>query len=150
MDPIVVFVDDADHARRRLAARKAAAGGPTPAPWRVVLCARPLRRHVARLLPRDQRQGWRETQAAVLRSALSGLWGAEDAAVEWVVADRPCSRLLQEWRRVTPRLQVLDLRRDGFDRLSAPAGTGAPAWRARWAGPLAATAGLSALLVLAD
>lgn len=134
MSPCTVLVDDAHHALRVMAPMWAAGGARD---WRIVLCVPALPRHAARHLGPSMRAAWADLWAERQQATLMAAWPADVPAPTWLRTAGP----------VLPEAAV-DARRTASDAASGPRRDAAA--RRRWSTPLAATASLGALLMLAD
>lgn len=149
MEKIAVFINDAEHARHLLQPMLRDAG---PTHWVLVACAPTLTRHIGRWVSHSARQQWLERWSSELFAQLEPeLRTAPGSQVEKILARRP---LVQVSQRITGRLGVvrlLDARRPQVGRVDEPISAGQPDGGAsRWAGPVAVTTGLAAMLTLAD
>ena len=148
MDKVVVFVNDASHAEEAL--RPLA--GSEQRHWILVACPPALTRHIGRWASTAARQQWRDRWAAELFAKVEPVLRSNgDSRVETMVARRP---LIELAIRIDQRLggvKVFDARRPRLGQSDEPVSAGAPDQGiGRWAGPVAVTTGLSAMLALAD
>jgi len=149
METIAVFVNDVAATRRILPPMLRGEG---PTHWVLVACPPVLTRHIGRWVSQSARRQWRERWAAELFAGLApDLKLPAGSALETLVASRPLvdvsARLLQRW----PQLRLLDARAPRVGRIDEPISATQPAPAvSRWAAPVAATAGLSVVLTLAD
>ena len=149
MEKIAVFVNDAEYALHLLQPMLQGAG---PTHWVLVGSAPRLSRHIGRWVSHSARQQWRERWADEIFAALQPAFAAQPGAkVERLVATRP---LIEVSARLETRLhgvRLLDARRPRLGKLDEPITAGQPAAdAARWAGPVVAATGLTAMLSLAD
>ncbi|MBX3604506.1 MAG: hypothetical protein KF788_04510 [Piscinibacter sp.] len=149
MEKIAVFINDAEHARHLL---QPMLGQAAPTHWVLVACAPTLTRHIGRWVSHAARQQWLERWSAELFAQIEPeLRRAAGSQVEKLLARKP---LIEVSRRLSGRLgpvRLLDARRPNVGRVDEPISDDQPAGAAsRWAGPVAATTGLAAMLTLAD
>lgn len=149
MEKIAVFVNDAGYARHLLQPMLQGAG---PTHWVLVGCAPRLSRHIGRWLSHSARQQWRERWAAELFAALEpALTVQPGSKVEKQLAARPLIEVSAQLEARLHSVRLLDARRPRLGKLDEPITAEQPAAdAARWAGPVAAATGLTAMLVLAD
>ena len=149
MEKIAVFVNDAAYAHHLL---QPMLRGDAPTHWVVVGCAPTLTRHIGRWVSQGARRQWRERWAEALFAELQPRLAAlPGSTVETLLANRP---LVEVSARLEARLspvRLLDARQPRIGKLDEPISARQPAASTTpWAGPVAATTGLSALLALAD
>lgn len=149
MEKIAVFVNDAEYAQHLL---QPMLQGEGPTHWVLIGCAPTLSRHIGRWVSQSARQQWRERWAAEIFAALEpALTGQSGSRVEKMLAAKP---LIEVSTRLQSRLQgvrLLDARRPRLGKSDEPITAEQPAADGpRWAGPVAAATGLSAMLALAD
>ena len=149
MEKIAVFVNDVVTARHIL---QPMLEGEGPTHWVLVACPPLLTRHIGRWVTPGARRQWRERWAAdvfdALRPALNAQAGCE---VETLIANQPLVDVSARLLARLPHLRLLDARRARFGRIDESISVTQPALAAgRWAAPMAATAGLSVMLMLAD
>lgn len=149
MDKIAVFANDIEHARHILEPMLA---GAVATHWVVVACPPTFSRHIGRWVSQTARAQWRERWAADLFDALEPLLKAQPGSrVEKLVAKRPLVALCARLETRLGPLRLLDARRPKLGKSDDPLTTGqAGSDTLRWAAPVAMTAGLSAVLALAD
>ena len=149
METIAVFANDVAAARHIL---QPMLRGEGPTHWVLVACPPTLTRHIGRWVSHTARQQWRQRWAAELFAALApDLRGQAGSVVETLVANRPLVDVSARLRARLPQLRRLDARPPRIGRIDEPISSSQPAAPAnRWAAPVAATAGLTALLTLAD
>ena len=149
MEKIAVFVNDLAAARHILQPMLAGAG---PTHWVVVACAPTLTRHIGRWVSQRARQQWRERWAADLFGALQPeLSAPAGSEVETLIAQHRLVDVSARLLSRLPQLRLLDARQPRVGRIDEPISAAQPAPAAsRWAAPVAATAGLSVMLTLAD
>jgi hypothetical protein len=126
--------------------------GAGPAHWVLVGCAPRLSRHIGRWVSNSARQQWRERWAADLFAAIEPVLAVQGGGkVEKLLAARP---LIEVSTRLETRLKgvrLLDARRPRLGKIDEPITAAQPAADAsRWAAPVAAATGLTAMLSLAD
>lgn len=108
-----VYLDDAEHARRRLEPLLSAA--PAPAHWLMVGCAPRLSHRVGKWVSHSSREHWRQKWLQRLRSELEPALAQCQPQVhfEWTVARAP---LEQVWAQLRQQhgdgLQLVDARRE--------------------------------------
>lgn len=150
MDPIAVFVNDARYAQHLLTPLLE---GARPTHWVLVACAPRLTRHIGRWVSQGARAQWRERWAAELFAELEpALKAQRGSRVEKMVAKRP---LVDVSSRLSARLagiKLVDARAPRWGQPDEPIIANQPAsgLPQQWAGPLAVTTGLSAVLALVD
>ncbi len=149
MEKIAVFVNDLAAARHILQPMLAGAG---PTHWVVVTCPPTLTRHIGRWVSQRARQQWRERWAADLFGALQPeLSAPAGSEVETLIAQHRLVDVSARLLSRLPQLRLLDARQPRVGRIDEPISAAQPAPAAsRWAAPVAATAGLSVMLTLAD
>lgn len=149
METIAVFVNDLAHARHIL---QPMLRGDAPTHWVVVACAPTLTRHIGRWVSHAARHQWRERWAAPLFAALEPELTAQPGSkVERVLAEPPLIDVSARLMARLPHLRLLDARQARLGPGEEPITAEQPAEAANgWAAPVAATAGLSLLLTLAD
>ena len=118
----------------------------------VVACPPTLTRHIGRWVSQRARQQWRERWAADLFGALQPELSAHaDSEVETLIAQHRLVDVSARLLSRLPQLRLLDARQPRVGRIDEPISAAQPAPAAsRWAAPVAATAGLSVMLTLAD
>ena len=149
MEKIAVFVNDLAAARHIL---QPMLRGEGPTHWVLVACPPTLTRHIGRWVSHAARQQWRERWAAEIFSALEpALTLQAGSKLEKLLATQ---RLVDVSARLQTRLhnvRLFDARRPRLGKIDEPISVGQPsAGGARWAGPVAAATGLTAMLTLAD
>ena len=149
MEKIAVFVNDAEYAQHLL---QPMLQGARPTHWVLVACAPRLSRHIGRWVSHSARQQWRERWAAELFAALEpALTAQPNARVEKLLATRALIEVSARLQSRLHNLRLLDARRPRLGRVDEPITAEQPAAdAARWAGPVAAATGLTAVLALVD
>ena len=149
MEKIAVFVNDVAAARHILQPMLKVSG---PTHWVLVACPPTLTRHIGRWVTHSARQQWRERWAAELFDALQPELKAQAGSeVETLIAKRPLLDVSARLLVRLPQLRLLDARQPRVGRVDEPISAAQPAQAgSRWAAPVAATAGLSLVLTLAD
>lgn len=149
METIAVFVNDAAHARHLL---QPMLQGADATHWVLVACLPAFTRHVGRWVSNAGREHWRQRWAQSLFAQLEPcLRGTRGSVVEKLVAGRPLTTVSARLARRFPAVRLLDARASRIGKVDEPVTAGQPDGRAApWAAPLAITAGLSAVLALAD
>lgn len=149
MEKIAVFVNDAEHALHIVQPmlRNAA-----PTHWIIVATPPTLTRHIGRWVSHSARRQWLERWSAELFGQLEPvLREVPGSRVEKMMVKRPLVEVSERLRARLGTLRFLDARRPKLGKADEPVSAGQPeAERSPWAYPVAATAGLSALLTLAD
>jgi hypothetical protein len=148
MEKIAVFVNDAAHARHIL---QPMLEGDDATHWVLVACPPVFSRHIGRFTSKAARHQWRERWSQAVFAQLEPLLKAGGGEVEKLVARRP---LVEVSARLVARLgtpRLLDARRPHMGKTDEPLTAGQPSDASpRWAAPVAITAGMSAVLALAD
>lgn len=150
MEKIAVFVNDAEHALHIV---QPMLRGSAPTHWIIVATPPTLTRHIGRWVSHSARQQWLERWSSELFARLEPVLreAAPGSKVEKMMVKRP---LVEVSERLTARLgtlRFLDARRPRVGKADEPIAAGQPAAeQSPWAYPVAATAGLSAMLTLAD
>jgi len=149
MDKIVVFLNDASHARAVLGPL---AQGGEPGHWILVACPPTLTRHIGRWVSTAARQQWRERWAAELFSQIEPMLKARHGVrVEKMLARKPLLELATRLDQRLGGVKVFDARRPRLGQADEPVSADAPPQELRrWTAPVALTTGLSAMLALAD
>lgn len=149
MEKIAVFANDVAAARHILQPMLEAEN---PTHWVLIACPPTLTRHIGRWVTHSARQQWRERWAAELFDALRAeLKARPGSEVETLVAKRRLVDLSAQLLARRPQLRLLDARRRRAGRPEEPISAAQPALAPNaWAAPVAATAGLSLMLTLAD
>lgn len=148
MDKVVVFVNDAVHAEVALGPL---AGG-EQRHWILVACPPALTRHIGRWVSTAARQQWRDRWAAELFAKVEPVLKSNSGSrVETMVARRPLVELATRIDQRLGGVKVFDARRPRLSQPAEPLSADAPdRGIGRWAGPVAVTTGLGAMLALAD
>lgn len=149
MEKIAVFVNEVAAARHIL---QPMLQGGSPTHWVLVACPPTLTRHIGRWVSHAARQQWRERWAAELFGALQPELRAQaGSAIETLIANRPLVDVSARLLARLPHVRLLDARQPRVGRIDEPISAAQPAQAAnRWTAPVAATAGLSLMLALAD
>lgn len=149
MEKIAVFVNEVAAARHIL---QPMLQGGSPTHWVLVACPPTLTRHIGRWVSHAARQQWRERWAAELFGALQPELRAQAGSViETLIANRPLVDVSARLLARLPQVRLLDARQPRVGRVDEPISAAQPAQAAnRWTAPVAATAGLSLMLTLAD
>lgn len=149
MEKIAVFVNDAAHARHIL---QPMLQGGSATHWVLVACPPTLTRHIGRWVSQSAREQWRERWAADLIAELEPeLKQRNGSLVERVTAKKALVDVSARLEGRLGPLRFLDARRPRIGKIDEPLTRDQPTAQAgRWAGPVAVTTGLSAVLALAD
>jgi len=149
MERIAIFVNDAAHAGRLLHPMLATAEA---AHWIVVACPPTLTRHVGRWVSKQARRTWRERWADELFAQIEPVLRAHPGTeVEKLLASRPLTEVSARLQARWPGVRLLDARRPALGREDEPLTAAQPAAAADgWAGTVAVTGGLTAVLALVD
>jgi hypothetical protein len=148
MEKIAVFVNDAAYARHLLQPMLQS-GAPTQ--WVLVACAPTLTRHIGRWVSHAAREQWRQRWAAELFTELELTFKSGGSSLEKIVAKRPLEEVSKRLQARLGNLRVLDARRPRLGQADEPITATQPPMEAnRWATPVAAMTGMSAMLSLAD
>lgn len=149
MEKIVVFVNDAEHARHIL---EPMLKTDAPTHWVIVACAPALTRHIGRWVSNSAREQWRHRWAQEVFATLEPeLKRQPGASVERVVAKRS---LVEVSTRIEQRLgsvRLLDARRHRIGRVEEPLSSTQPPMQDNGlAYSVAVTSGLSLMLAMSD
>ncbi len=149
METIAVFVNDAEHALHIL--QPMLKGAPRTH-WIIVAAPPTLTRHIGRWVSHSARKQWLERWSvdlfATLEPALREVPGSK---VERMMVKRPLAEVSERLRTRHGQVRFLDARRPKVGKADEPISNDQPAaGQCPWAYPVAATAGLSAMLTLAD
>ena len=149
MERIAVFINDAAHARHLMQPMLATAQA---AHWTIVACPPTLTRHVGRWVSKQARRAWRERWADELFGQIDPALRAHPGTeVEKLLASRPLTEVSARLQARWPGLRLLDARRPALGRQDEPLTAAQPAGSAEaWAGTVAVTGGLTAVLALVD
>jgi hypothetical protein len=149
MEKIAVFVNDAEYARHLL---QPMLQGESPTHWVLIGCPPTLSRHICCWVSHSARQQWRERWAAEIFAALEPSLIAQNGnTLEKLLATRPLVDVSARLQSRLHTVRLLDARRPRLGRIDEPITAEQPAADgARWAGPVAAATGLTAMLALAD
>ena len=137
MQSVIVYIDDADHARAVLAPLVARAGA-VPCRWIVVACAPRMTHRISKWVSHSARENWRAKWADKLFAQVLPWLGRGSTDVTTVLAKGPLPELAEQLQATHGMAQVVDARRPK----AAPAPRGGH-------NPSSLLAGLSALFVLA-
>lgn len=129
MDKVIVFLDDADHARRQLLAppRPQAAA----IHWFLVACPPRMTRHLSKWVNHRARANWRAKWAQRLYDGIVPQLQARGDQVSTLLADGPLPELTQALLAREGAAQVHDLRRPRPHPEDRAAGPAQPADRPR-------------------
>jgi hypothetical protein len=105
VDTVIVYLDDADYARSRLAA------GPARTHWVLVACAPRLTRRISKWVSHSARENWRGKWADRLFEQLLPHLRGGGHEVTTVLARTPLPELTRELQAQHAGARVLDLRR---------------------------------------
>ena len=149
METIAVFVNDAEHALHIL---QPMLEGAPPTHWIIVATPPTLTRHIGRWVSHSARKQWLDRWSADLFAQLEPvLREVPGSKVEKMMVKRPLAEVSERLRARLGHVRFLDARRPKVGKTDEPISSGQPAaGRSPWAYPVAATAGLSAMLTLAD
>ena len=149
METIAVFVNDAAHARHIL---QPMLQGGVATHWVIVARAPTLTRHIGRWVSHSARQQWLERWSTQLFAQLEPELRAQvGSKVEKMLVKRPLSEVSERLRARLGPLRLLDARCPRLGRVDEPISAYQPAnGTSRWATPVAAATGLTAMLTLAD
>lgn len=149
MEKIAVFVNDAEHALHIV---QPMLQGTAPTHWIIVATPPTLTRHIGRWVSHSARQQWLERWSTELFAQLEPVLRAVPGSkVEKMMVKRPLVEVSERLQARLGSLRFLDARRPKVGKTDEPISAGQPAGaQAQWAYPVAATAGLSAMLTLAD
>jgi hypothetical protein len=140
MQTLIAFVDDAEHAQRRLAPLKDG----QPVHWVLVACAPQLTRRVGKWVTQSARQQWRAKWCDKLFAALVPQLAGTHDQVTTVIAKRPLQEVARELQALHGTTRVFDARRPKFD--TPPEGVDTPPRRGPSWGSIM---GIGAALVIA-
>ena len=114
-------------------------------------CAPRLTRHIGRWVSIRAREQWRERWAAELFAQLEPEIKAQHGSrVEKMLAKRPLVAVSSRLKARLAEVRLLDARMPRWGKPEEPLTDAQPALQPQWAGPLAVTTGLSAMLALVD
>ncbi|MFT3663726.1 hypothetical protein [Piscinibacter sp.] len=149
MEKIVVFVNDAEHALHIV---QPMLPGSAPTHWIIVATPPTLTRHIGRWVSHSARQQWLERWSGELFARLEPvLREAPGSKVEKMMVKRPLVEVSEKLKTRLGAVRFLDARRPKLGKTDEPVSADQPAAeQSQWAYPVAATAGLSAMLTLAD
>ncbi|MEP6557272.1 MAG: hypothetical protein ABJB17_02235 [Burkholderiales bacterium] len=160
MDQIIVYVDEADHARQQIGPLRSTGAGhdaalsaqSTPATathWIVVACPPKLPRDASKWVSAESVEGWRQDWASELFDELRPLFNAPGDKLTCVLATGELVKLTDTLIAEHGNARVLDARcpKYGVDLAPVSKDQKPPSSGWKWQIP-AALAGLGALLVL--
>lgn len=114
MQSVIVYIDDADHARAVLAPLVARAGA-APCRWIVVACAPRMTHRISKWVSHSARENWRAKWADKLFAQVLPWLGrgstdvttvlAKDRCPSWRSSCRPRMAWPRWWMRAAPRLR---------------------------------------------
>lgn len=147
METIIVYVDDAAHARQQLVPMKHQFAGATH--WVLVACAPRMTRRISKWVSHSAREKWRSQWADKLFAQMQPLLGGGRDRVTRVLAKGPLVQLTTQLVAEHGNCRVLDARRPKFGQDLQPVTAGQPpSQHGRWEVP-GAVAGMGAALMLA-
>ena len=129
MQSVIVYIDDADHARAVLAPLVARAGA-APCRWIVVACAPRMTHRISKWVSHSARENWRTKWADKLFAQILPALRAPASNVTTVVAKGPLPELAEQLQATHGVAQVVDARRPK----AAPAPRGGTTHRSCWPG----------------
>jgi hypothetical protein len=134
METIIVFIDDAAHARQQLAPLCAQpdATAATPVHWVLVACAPRMTQRISKWVSHSARESWRNKWADKLFVAVSPWLRHQGHRTSEIVAKVPLAELTTELQARHAGARTLDARRPKHDAQTA---TGADAPKQPWALP---------------
>ncbi len=160
MDQIIVYIDEAEHARQQIGPLRSTGANHNTAPsataapatgthWIVVACPPKLPRDASKWVSADSVDGWRQASGAELFDELRPLFSAPGDKLTCVLATGELVRLTDTLIAKHGNARVLDARRPkyGVDLAPVSSDQKPPSTGWKWQIP-AALAGLGALLVL--
>ncbi len=149
MEKIAVFVNDAEHALRII---QPMLQGAAPTHWILVAAPPTLTRHIGRWVSHSARQQWLERWSTELFGRLEPvLRGVPGSKVEKMLVKRPLNEVSERLQARLGPVRLLDARQPRVGKTDEPVSAAQPPQgKGAWAYPVAATAGLSAVLTLAD
>jgi hypothetical protein len=148
MERIAVFLNDAAHAREVVTPLQRR---DTATHWVLAACPPPLTRHAGRWLSKAARRAWVERWSADLFAQIKPLLEATPGSrVETMIAPRDPAELATRLARQRESIRVFDARHVHVGQTLEPLGPDIAAPTHPWAAPVAAAAGLSSVLALAD
>lgn len=148
METVIVFIDDAAHARQRLQAMLAAADGAAgerlAVHWILVACAPRMTHRISKWVSHSARESWRSKWSDKLFVEIVPWLQARGDHVTQVLAKGPLPELQQQLQAEHSKAHVLDARRPKLAPDAAPAGPKQPPWTLP--GSVAGLLGLAVLL----
>ncbi len=150
MDKVIVYVDDAAHARQILQPLTTQAAGAAPTHWILVACAPRMTHRISKWVSHSARENWRAKWADKLFGQTLPWLEAQGDTVVPVLAKGPLADLTESLLAQHAGARVMDARRPKFGQDLQPISDQgpAPAQNSRWTLP-GAVAGMGAMLVLA-
>ena len=148
MQSVIVYIDDADHARAVLAPLVARAGA-APCRWIVVACAPRMTHRISKWVSHSARENWRAKWADKLFDQIVPQLQAAGDGVTAVLAKGPLPELTRKLTLEHGVARVLDARRPKFGQDMQPVTDDQPVPKdGRWSVP-GAVMGMGAFFVLA-
>lgn len=120
MEKIIVYLDDADHARRQLHPPGAGAGFH----WILVACAPRMTHRISKWVSHSARENWRAKWADKLFSQLVPVLTARGDEVTMVLAKGPLPELTEQLTAEHGTRHVVDARRPKFTEAERREGRG--------------------------
>lgn len=150
MEKIILYADDAAHARAFLARLVPEAGGTGPRHWVLVGCAPRMTHRISKWVSHSARENWRAKWFAKLQEQLLPLLQLEGDCATPVLAKGPLTDLTQRLRTEHGAARVIDARRPKLGvELEPVAADQQPPGQSGWALP-GGILGMGALLMLAN
>ena len=146
MQSVIVYIDDADHARAVLAPLVARAGA-APCRWIVVACAPRMTHRISKWVSHSARENWRAKWADKLFAQVLPWLGRGSTDVTTVLAKGPLAELVAQLQQEHGAAQIVDARRPKQEATAPAVAPAAPLGR-RWnlPGTLAAIGALMGLV----
>ncbi len=120
MDKVIVYVDDAAHARQILQPLATQAAGAAPTHWILVACAPRMTHRISKWVSHSARENWRAKWADKLFAQVLPWLEASGATVTTVLAKGPLPDLLAQLQAEHGGVgQVVDARRPKQDQEQA-------------------------------
>ncbi len=152
MDTIIVYIDDAAHARQQLAplcaGADATAGAPPAVHWVLVACAPRMTHRISKWVSHSARESWRAKWADKVFIAVSPWLRQQGHRITEVVAKGPLPELANQLASAYAGARTLDARRPKHD-LNAAADTPEATPRPAQRGLPGSLAGLGLLFMFA-
>jgi hypothetical protein len=150
MEKIILYVDDAAHAREFLARLASDAADAGPRHWVLVACAPRMTHRISKWVSHSARENWRAKWFAKVQEQLLPALRLEGGQVTPVLAKGPLAELTQRLKLEHGAAQVVDARRPKIGVDLEPVAPDVPSpGQSGWALP-GAVLGMGALLVLAN